>query len=146
MWRRQIKDERGLTLIEVLVTLILSMMIFGILFSILTRSVQNFHFIEGHTTIRQEANIVLTELNTVHKKTAAYSLSVDSTTKLLKVTYSDATVTLIGNSKYIYTINNPPIEITKNHSFLDLNITIAPANDPTNRSKSYTINTIINRK
>ncbi len=60
-------NQTGLTLVELLATLTLSTMIVGIVSSVLITSMNNSEITQSHIDLRQEANIIVTQLRTAHQ-------------------------------------------------------------------------------
>jgi Tfp pilus assembly protein PilW len=61
-----IKDKKGLTLVELLLTLVISFSVIGIVSSVLMQSFRNVDIVDNHNSLRQEANILVAMINSSH--------------------------------------------------------------------------------
>ncbi|KHF40957.1 PulJ/GspJ family protein [Halalkalibacter okhensis] len=78
MLNRYLKEQSGITLIELLITLALFTMIIGIAFGVLTTTSKHNDKTQSHIDLRQEANIIITQLRQKHQaEIANYSVCVD---------------------------------------------------------------------
>ena len=62
MIKRYLFRQNGLTLIEILATITISSMILGILTTVLVTTYKHRDITENHINLRQEANIIITQL------------------------------------------------------------------------------------
>lgn len=134
---KDIKQD-GLTLIELLGAITIGAIIIGLVSSVLIGSVTNFNKTLTHSNLRQEANLVITELTKVHHKYSDYTIEIEN--DLIKVTDYDQTW-FIGNSNYIYFL--PKTTINASDDYLNIILTITDTN---NQSKTFETSTVINRR
>jgi Tfp pilus assembly protein PilE len=74
------KNEKGITLIELLVTLSILMLISSLIYGVLIGVNKNYKQISEKSILRQEANIILSTLTNYHQKKALHYI--DATTKI----------------------------------------------------------------
>ncbi|WP_017755978.1 PulJ/GspJ family protein [Calidifontibacillus oryziterrae] len=98
--RRLLINKRGLTLIEILAALTISTFVIGLAFSVLLSSIHSYKKTEGKQLLQQEANLILTQLRTIHRTQSSYVITYDSTANLYKVTLSDGATQSLGSPKY----------------------------------------------
>lgn len=73
-----LKNERGITLLEILAALVISSIIIGIIYSFLIIAVEYNSTETTKTRLQQEANYITTEIQRVHRKSDCYVLIIDS--------------------------------------------------------------------
>jgi Tfp pilus assembly protein PilE len=74
------KNEKGITLIELLVTLSILMLISSLIYGVLIGVNKNYQQISEKSNLRQEANIILSTLTNYHQKKDLHFI--DATTKI----------------------------------------------------------------
>lgn len=62
------KNNKGLTLVEVLAALSISIMILGLVTTVLIQSFRNAEISDSHLNLRQEANLIITAISAAHEK------------------------------------------------------------------------------
>lgn len=72
-----IKNDRGITLLEVLAVLTLLGIVGAVTFNLLTTSVTHTNKTQSHIDLRQEANIILSHLRQKHSNDTPYELNAD---------------------------------------------------------------------
>ncbi|RID88164.1 prepilin-type N-terminal cleavage/methylation domain-containing protein [Peribacillus asahii] len=78
MRKKYISQQSGLTLIEVLAALTISALVIGIVYGVFTYSVQSNNKTQSHINLRQEANLIITEMRKRHQEaTANYEICYD---------------------------------------------------------------------
>ena len=65
---KRIRNESGITLIEVLATLTITAIIGSVVYGVLFQTIHARDKTQSHIDLRQEANIVMTQLRTMHEK------------------------------------------------------------------------------
>lgn len=80
----RIKNAKGITLVELLVTITIAFTVMGIVSGVLIQSLKNMEITETNTNLRQEANIILATFNSVH---LSRIIATDVNTKNYTVTY-----------------------------------------------------------
>ncbi|MEC2072274.1 PulJ/GspJ family protein [Alkalihalophilus marmarensis] len=78
MLLKHLKNERGITLLEVLAVLTLLGIVGAVTFNLLTTSVTNTNKTQSHIDLRQEANILLSLLRQKHSVDTPYELNADN--------------------------------------------------------------------
>lgn len=110
--RRLLINKRGLTLIEILAALTISTFVIGLAFSVLLSSIHSYKKTEGKQLLQQEANLILTQLRTIHRTQTSYFISYDPSDNLYKVTLSDGSIQSLGSSNYQIDIYIDDIKVT----------------------------------
>ena len=64
---KQLSNESGITLIEVLATLTITAIIGSVVYGVLFQTLHANEKTKSHNELRQEANIVMTQLRTMHE-------------------------------------------------------------------------------
>ncbi|MFJ8264554.1 type II secretion system protein J [Peribacillus asahii] len=78
MRKKYISQQSGVTLIELLAALTISALLIGIVYGIFTYSVQSNNKTQSHINLRQEANLIITEMRKRHQEaTANYEICYD---------------------------------------------------------------------
>ncbi|MEC2076796.1 prepilin-type N-terminal cleavage/methylation domain-containing protein [Metabacillus fastidiosus] len=95
------KNEKGLTLVEVLVGLAILSTIMVILGGLLIDGFRHSEKAENITALQQEANLIIRELNNVHRKYDSYTI--DFSKNPIIVDYTKDSFEIPLNSRYIYT-------------------------------------------
>ncbi|MHA6251454.1 PilW family protein [Oceanobacillus sp. CAU 1775] len=73
-----LKNEKGITLVELLAALVISLFVAGIVYSVVIFSM-NYNKVETtKTSLQQEANYIITELQRIHRHNPSYILIVNS--------------------------------------------------------------------
>lgn len=76
--RKFISKQSGITLLELLVTIAISSIFITLIFSILTTTINQNDKTLSHINLRQEANLIITEMRSKHQAGVTYSLCKDS--------------------------------------------------------------------
>jgi hypothetical protein len=90
----------GLTLIELLLTLTIGFIVMGLVTSVLIQSYKNMEITDTHTSLRQEANIILSILSRAHLSSPATSPTYDITYKPINGGELTINGQLLQNSNY----------------------------------------------
>ncbi|USK84261.1 PulJ/GspJ family protein [Peribacillus asahii] len=78
MGKKYISQQSGVTLIELLAALAISTLLIGIVYGVFTYSVQSNNKTQSHINLRQEANLIITEMRKRHQEaTANYEICYD---------------------------------------------------------------------
>ncbi|MEH6947675.1 prepilin-type N-terminal cleavage/methylation domain-containing protein [Bacillus sp. JJ634] len=78
MRKKYISQQSGLTLIEVLAALTISALLIGLVYGVFTYSVQSNNKTQSHINLRQEANLIITEMRKRHQEaTVNYEICYD---------------------------------------------------------------------
>lgn len=103
--RKYVQDERGLTLIELLATIVIGAIVIGLATSVFVSAAKQNKTTYEHNALRQEANLIITKLRQIHQEpdskeepySYSYSLCYESNEKI----YLDTTLTnSLGNENY----------------------------------------------
>ncbi|WP_368503325.1 type II secretion system protein J [Alkalihalophilus sp. As8PL] len=99
MFKKYLSNESGFTLLEVLATLVISSILIGITYGVLTTTVTFNEKSTSHIDLRQEANIIITQLRQKHQEEESeYPLCVED---LLSSGLSFVKIDLINNTNEI---------------------------------------------
>ncbi|WP_070120828.1 type II secretion system protein [Bacillus marinisedimentorum] len=139
-------DSSGVTLIELLTALTLTIMVLGVFFNALQNSMNAYDKTAIHNRLRQEANIVLTSLAETHRKwDLPYKLASADSEITLNGDSGERTISS-GEFKYLVTINevsnlnDGPVVI--NASSYHISLTVRSKRKA---AESYTLSTSIDR-
>ncbi|AXI09687.1 hypothetical protein CUC15_12470 [Oceanobacillus zhaokaii] len=69
-------NEKGITLIEVLATLVISSLFMGIIYTVVMMSMEYSSVETKKTQLQQEANYIITDLQRIHRNGECYVLSI----------------------------------------------------------------------
>ncbi|MFP5114422.1 type II secretion system protein [Bacillaceae bacterium C204] len=135
-----IRNHRGLTFIELLVSIAIVSFIGIIIVSTLSQSVNYSQKSISKNFIQQEANILNTQLIKIHQKSKQYVLSNSNCEINVSITNKDdSTQTqLFTNTKLCYSINLSGIVIPGQED-KNLILTVSDRNDPNNSIKITTL-------
>lgn len=92
-----IKNNRGLTLLELLAAIAISSIVITLVVSVLISSFTSYQKTQVHVDLRQEANLIQTLLTEVHQKNAVYT-----------ILYNEDNILTIND----YQINREDIDVT----------------------------------
>lgn len=137
-------NQKGITLIEVLVTLAILVIVSGLVYGVFFQSLTSYEKTQSHALLRQEANVILVELTAAHRKLESYTLSSDESKAIYLNDES------ISNDAFFYElkINGQNISLPANgrriktEQFIDVELTVSNPND---EEQTFTISTIINK-
>lgn len=101
---KKIKNQSGLTLIEVLATLTILSFVTIILYSIFANGLHYSNQAKETVLIQQEANYLLTILKEQHEKSNSYSITVEDDYKKVVIKDSANKTVTIENPNYHYRI------------------------------------------
>ncbi|MBD3107823.1 prepilin-type N-terminal cleavage/methylation domain-containing protein [Bacillus sp. AGMB 02131] len=116
----KLKDERGITLVEVLLALTITAIIGGSIYGVLHQTINAKEKSESHNTLRQEANIVMTKLRAIHENSG--DLDVEKGGGSSEVIFSSNGSPFVDESEYTIKLDTLKssewdiVEILKNDS------------------------------
>ncbi|NLP50316.1 prepilin-type N-terminal cleavage/methylation domain-containing protein [Bacillus sp. RO1] len=103
--KKYVQNERGLTLIELLATIVIGSIVIGLATSVFVSAAKQNKITYEHNALRQEANLIITKLRQIHQEPDSnqglysYSLCYESNEKI----YLDTTLTnSLGNENYTF--------------------------------------------
>ncbi|MFF2794323.1 type II secretion system protein [Lysinibacillus xylanilyticus] len=139
-----IKNERGLTLVEVLATLIIFSLVFILVWSIFFQGTNYSKKAVSKNQMQQEANVIISSLNSIHKRSTEYSVTSNSCSLSIQYTAQNAAKTeVFENSqmciKLANSFTNPVNPKTTN---VEIKLIIEEKDHPNNK---VTINTLLSR-
>ncbi|MBM6619760.1 PulJ/GspJ family protein [Bacillus suaedaesalsae] len=135
-------NQKGITLIEVLVTLSILVIVSGLVYGVFFQSLTSYEKTQSHALLRQEANVILAELTAAHRKLDTYTLSTDENKAIF---LNDEN---ISNNAFSYELNingqgiSNSVRRMKTDQFIDVELTVSVSND---EEQTFTISTIINK-
>ncbi len=154
---KQIKNETGLTLIEVLATITILSIVSVVIYNVFTSGLRYSSKAEETTLIQQEANYLLTLLKEQHEKTTNYyTITVENNHNIAILNKDRSNEIDVTNSQYLYQICD--LDDTKScdeQNATDHTITKTPINErfhvkiilinKSNPDNKYEIQTILSR-
>ena len=111
------KYNRGLTLVELLVTIAISTIVMGIAASVLINSMNSYKNIASEQLLQQEANLLLTQLRTIHQQNRSYTISYDKNENIYIVTYPNSTTDTLGNRNVFFEVEINNMKISESNPF-----------------------------
>lgn len=155
---KQIKNEAGLTLIEVLATITILSIVSVIIYNVFTSGLRYSSKAEETVLIQQEANYLLTLLKEQHENAATdYTVTVENNQSTVILNKGRSNETDVTNSQYLYQIcdlddsqsscdeqnaADHTIKKTPSNERLHIKIILTNKNDP---GITYEIQTILSR-
>ncbi|ART77456.1 hypothetical protein B4U37_15980 [Sutcliffiella horikoshii] len=148
MTKKNLLNEQGITLIELLATIVISSLIIGLVTNVFISASKQNELVTNHNSLRQEANLIISKLRQIHQA-ESYTLCYESNNQFYfdkqftnKITsdqfyFSDV---LIDNSSTSITSNGQCIENVDVLSPLLVKFTLQNLDGQT-----YDMNTVINR-
>ncbi|MBR7554439.1 PilW family protein [Allobacillus sp. GCM10007491] len=145
------KNQKGITLVELLAGLVLFFLVSTLIFSIATQAIENYRQTETRSIAQQEANLFINHLISVHRTADFYTLTRND----------DSSYLVTRNGEDSFTISTTPyrIDVSLNHTALQqgesiqinlstqqsvpLQVTVVPLNDQ--RFKTFSIDTQLYR-
>lgn len=91
------KNQKGVTLIEVLAALSILLIVSSIIFGVFINSNKNYKNLSEKVNLNQEANLILTTIKNYHQKESLHSLDTNSKEYYL-IKYDDSQHVYIGKS------------------------------------------------
>ncbi|MGM8216318.1 PulJ/GspJ family protein [Bacillaceae bacterium W0354] len=112
------KNERGITLVEVLAALILVFVIGSLAFSVTTTTYENYNQSELRTSAHRQVNLFFSHLTNIHQRAQSYTIKkINESTIEVDITYSD------GRHR-VYTFDGKPflykLQVEQNGVMVDV--------------------------
>ncbi|MFC0014191.1 MULTISPECIES: PilW family protein [Allobacillus] len=145
------KNQKGVTLVELLAGLVLFFLVSTLIFSMATQAIENYRQTETRSIAQQEANLFINHLITTHRKADVYILDRQSESSYLLTSNGDDSIT-INTSPYRIDVSlnqtalQPGESIQINLSSqrsIPLQVTVVPSSDQ--RFKKFSIDTQLYR-
>lgn len=136
------RNQNGVTLVELLAALAISMIIIGLVSTVFISSFSNYNKSLSKANLSQEANIVIAQLTKIHHKNLNYTLENDTSSQLIKIDTGSETW-LIGESTFHYELTPTPVSVSRDTDYVELTLKVS---DPNNKIKPFETTTIINRR
>ncbi|MEB2302764.1 prepilin-type N-terminal cleavage/methylation domain-containing protein [Lysinibacillus xylanilyticus] len=135
------KNERGLTLVEVLATFIIFTFVFILVWSIFFQGTNYSKKAVSKNQMLQEANVIITSLNSIHKRSTEYTVTSTNCSFSIQYTAKGATKTeVFKNSQMCIELDNiytNPIEPKTTN--VAIKLIIKEKEHPTNKVKIETL-------
>lgn len=140
------RDEKGVTLIELLAALTILAIISSIIYGVFFNVNKNYYQISGKSALQQEANTIISTIKSYHQRQNSYQIKYDSSSKKAFIGVGGNTPTTpLGSPNFnieLVTDIPPSNNIININTSKSLNITITLTNK---QGTSYKTNTIIKR-
>ncbi|MBS4199825.1 prepilin-type N-terminal cleavage/methylation domain-containing protein [Bacillus sp. FJAT-49732] len=130
-----INNNRGITLIEVLLAGVISVIIFSLLFGIFHFAVNSMKITQAQSELQQEANLILLTLTSVHEKNEQYTIETSERSLIIKTDRQE----YVFKKNYRYSLTYTPIAGNKKNIAVKLTI------KERKYGKKIEMNTIISR-
>ena len=91
------KNQKGITLVEVLAALSILLIISSVIYGVLINSKKNYNNISEKVNLNQEANLILATIKNYHQKESLHSLDVNSK-EFYIIKFDDSKHVYIGKS------------------------------------------------
>lgn len=134
--KRKLDNEKGLTLIEVLATLVIGSMFLLLAMTMLGTTVRMNQVSMNETRIQQEANAIITELQENHRESDCYTLDADEGQVRIGGCDEGRKKRLLGSGVYVHNLTASESIIRPKEIDVDLELVLQ---DPDN-NHSYDIN------
>src|SRR5690625_2683473 len=99
---KPLKGEKGLTLIEMMATIVILFIIGSMFYAVLTQSFTNFHTSEEKITARQEANLMIAHLTNIHQKSEVYTIESGTDDSFFTTETDSGKIMKLGHKDYTY--------------------------------------------
>ncbi|QOR66368.1 prepilin-type N-terminal cleavage/methylation domain-containing protein [Cytobacillus suaedae] len=133
MRNRSISNEHGFTLLELLLTLVISTIILGVVFGVFSSSIKFNKQTQSHVNLRQEANLIITQLRQLHQG-GDYSLCYNDLLPSGEIYFSEIT---LDNGGVIVDASNPCGVISP---LVDLSVDFTVTNE---NNQEFEVDTVI---
>lgn len=140
------KNERGISLIELLAVITILLILSSLLYSVLIGTNRNYHQISTKNQLQQEANLIIAAIKNYHHQNASYYLSYDDKSQTASIGINSPD-NLLGNNidKFEVQINDTNIQIGKSGYQVFSSNSIAINIELKSQNNIVDINTIIKR-
>lgn len=151
---KYLKGEKGITLIEMMATMVILFVIGGMFYAVLTQTFTNFHTSEEKITVRQEANLIIAQLTNIHQKSEGYTIEMSTDDSFFTTETDSGAIIQLGHKDYTYKLvvdgdtleDIHPIDIDlklEDNKTQEIELTLT--NKKSNRNDEFTIITTISR-
>ena len=89
------RNEKGLTLLEVLASLSIFLIIIGVIYGVLFSVISNYKNLSSKNNLGQEANLIITTIKSYHQENPQYKLSIDSSANKAYIGEDSASIPLV---------------------------------------------------
>lgn len=137
-------NEEGITLVELLATLVIAFFFIGIIYSVAILGMNYFKVETSKTRLQQEANYIITELQRIHREGNCYILSISTNQVVVKDCSVEEQVEIVSsgfNYEVIYDNNGNEIDPLRENVLLEDFV----IKDPENNNLKVEISTVISR-
>ena len=133
---KNFQNQSGLSLTEVLATIVLLSIVTILAWSIFFEGAQFSNKAITKNQMQQEANVILSQLSKVHKITNYYKVDINPCSFSLEYTLnSRVKKEVFDNSNLCIKLLNVPSEVNPKKTDINLELIIEDINDPTNNLK-----------
>jgi len=138
-----IKNERGLTLVEVLATLIIFTLIFILAWSIFFQGTNYTKKAVSKNQLQQEVNVIISSLNSIHKRSTEYAATINSCSFSIQYTAQGVTKKeVFENSQMCIKLSNFTSPVVPKTTDVEIELVIEENDNPNNKVH---INTLLSR-
>ncbi|WP_078545312.1 PulJ/GspJ family protein [Litchfieldia alkalitelluris] len=145
--KKYILNNRGLTLIELLASLVIFSLIMGLISGLIINSANHFEVTKKKVSLSQEANLILAQLTRIHQTKSTYIIDYNYSTNEIKidgnkVENSNIVVKLsrLGQSDYKEVANNVNLKVSSRKPlYIEFSLSNYEHSEP------YKVKTVINR-
>jgi type II secretory pathway pseudopilin PulG len=136
-----IKNERGLTLVEVLATVIIFTLVFILVWSIFFQGTNYSKKAVSKNQMQQEANVIISSLNSIHKRSTEYTFTSNNCKISIRYTAQNVAKTeVFENSQMCIELNNNSTSpVIPKKADVDIELVITEKDNPNNKVRIYTL-------
>lgn len=141
------KNEKGITLVEVLAVLLISSIVAGGIYTLVTLTMNHSAVETTKTRLQQEANYIVTEIQRIHRQCDSYTLKIETGSVEIKNCIDAQDAPIENMNKIISNTFNydPKLDVTiipKSENYILTNFIVK---DPNNEKLKVEINTEFSR-
>lgn len=138
------KNEKGITLVELLASVTILFIISSVLYGVLLGRNKDYNRIASNANLEQEANLIFTTVKYYHQSESSYKLAYDSETKTAYIGKDQAN-TVLGNPNDIDAMMINGVDLKNSPNPIAINTTDFITVIIVLKNHSVVIDTVINR-
>jgi prepilin-type N-terminal cleavage/methylation domain-containing protein len=137
----KVRNQYGVTLIEVLATLTILSLLIGLVYGVFINGINYSNKAKDTVSIQQEANLILTTLKELHETNSTYTVEVPIDHEALIILEEGNVINKIENPSFLYQICDPSLGVDCDTQYnSNFSKTIANTNQDTFQVRLLLIN------